>query len=286
MNSPVVPSDFLGAVPSTNATLCGKFQAALLRLPVLVHKVVQFIFNFDGSLNSSFIAQIHQPGDLIFSAAPLAISNDRLRCNGQEVSKTIYAALYAAIGDIYGTAPYTAPSNPNNFKVPDMGGRSPVGVGLCTAKYTDINGVVTNSTFSPTLGASDGEDVHALRANEGAQDRQHYHTVGKFIGTSGSLENDLGFFNEGTSFVQAGDALTLQEVTGADTPKFSDTDTADGVYAFTGPVDNAKDYNWIAKTKKDFDGHNNMSPYLGVYVYIATGGITYANSLADPNYND
>lgn len=47
-----------------------------------------------------------------------------LLCNGAEVSKTTYAALYAVIGNIYGTASSSA-----NFKLPDFREAAPVGVG-------------------------------------------------------------------------------------------------------------------------------------------------------------
>ena len=47
-----------------------------------------------------------------------------LMCNGAEVSRTTYAALYAVIGNTYGT-----PSSNANFKLPDYREAAPVGVG-------------------------------------------------------------------------------------------------------------------------------------------------------------
>lgn len=47
-----------------------------------------------------------------------------LMCNGAEVSRTTYAALYAVIGNTYGT-----PSSNANFKLPDYREAAPVGAG-------------------------------------------------------------------------------------------------------------------------------------------------------------
>jgi hypothetical protein len=292
-NSPVVPVDFKNVIPSTASSICGRFKLVLLQMPILLHKLTQFLLNFDGSVNSSFIGQIHKPGDLIFSASPLAESADRILCNGQEVSKAIHAALYSAIGDIYSNlgnadpnAPNPPPSNASNFRVPNFSGRSPVAVGVSTVRYIDINGVKTTGTFSLILGSYGGEETHALREPEGAMDHLHYHTTGKFGKPSGAGSDDWDGLTTGTSSIQPLDADPMQTTHGNSAIATTDTDTATGSYTFTGPVDNPGNYNWVSKVKTDFVGHNNLHPYFGCYVYIATGGITYPNVQADPNYND
>lgn len=60
------------------------------------------------------------------SSAP----NGYLLCDGSAVSRTTYAALFAAIGVTYGSG-----DGSTTFNVPDFRGRSPVGVGT----HADVN---------------------------------------------------------------------------------------------------------------------------------------------------
>ena len=71
-----------------------------------------------------------------------------LLCDGSEYDKTIYADLYAIIGDKYGTG-----TTANYFKVPDLRGKVPVGK---NGADTDFN----------TLGKTGGEKAHKLATDE------------------------------------------------------------------------------------------------------------------------
>lgn len=74
-----------------------------------------------------------------------------LECNGAEVSKTTYAALWTAFGSthLYGT-----PGDPtNNFLLPNMKGRFPAGYDSGDADYN-------------TVGKTGGEKKHAIAAAE------------------------------------------------------------------------------------------------------------------------
>lgn len=95
--------------------------------------------------NTGKVKGANKPGDYVMSASPSAEDSTRLLCNGQEVSRTTYALLYAAIGDTYGT-----PVSGSNFLLPDMRARFPVGVGTMP-KPTTIN-----------LGSTGGSDEHEL----------------------------------------------------------------------------------------------------------------------------
>ena len=89
-------------------------------------------------------------------------------CNGQPLSKTTYAALYAALGGA--SSPYG--QDATNFNVPNLIGRSPIGAGAW----------VGLTTRSP--GAAGGEESHALSGGEmpnhahGVSDPTHSHGVG------------------------------------------------------------------------------------------------------------
>ena len=101
------------------------------------------------------LAKLHVPGDLIVSAA--ATRAGCLLCDGSAVSRTDYAALFAAIGSAYGDGDHTG-----TFNLPDYRGRAIVGAGA--------GGGLTNRA----LGSHGGEEAHKLTAAELAS---HNHTT-------------------------------------------------------------------------------------------------------------
>jgi microcystin-dependent protein len=113
-----------------------------------------------------------------------------LICNGSEVSKTTYSFLFSIIGTKYGTA-----SDSNNFKLPDLGDRIPVGkTGSTTLGNTGGNSSITlatNQLPSHThTGTSDSNGSHTHTIN----DPGHTHsqtTINDDYNNSGS--NPPGF---------------------------------------------------------------------------------------------
>jgi len=95
-----------------------------------------------------------------------------LPCNGQLVSRTLYARLFAAIGTTFG-----AGDGSTTFQLPDFRGRSPIGTGQGAG--------LTNRG----IGAQGGEEAHTSTANEmpshnhGVTDPGHKHAV---IGDGGN----------------------------------------------------------------------------------------------------
>ena len=69
----------------------------------------------DGSGNLSFSIVQGVPSGAVFCIAVASVPSGYLECNGQSVSKTTYAALFAVIGTQYG-------GSGNNFNVPDLRG--------------------------------------------------------------------------------------------------------------------------------------------------------------------
>jgi microcystin-dependent protein len=104
----------------------------------------------------------YAPGDIKPSAAAAA-QTGWLLCNGSAVSRTVYPALFAAIGVAYG-----AGDGSTTFGLPDLRGRAPVGSGQGAG--------LTNRA----LGAKGGEEIHALVIGEVPS---HNHT--------GQTTNDL-----------------------------------------------------------------------------------------------
>jgi microcystin-dependent protein len=109
------------------------------------------------SLNATLSVQIAQLADLATPLSPgtivattsSSIPIGWLLCNGALVSRSIYAALFAAIGTLYGVG-----DGSTTFNLPDLRGR-------------DIIGTGTGVGLSPrALGAKGGEETHTLSVVE------------------------------------------------------------------------------------------------------------------------
>ena len=126
MPSPVTPAEFEDAVPAANASLCTKFMK-FFQVPQLVADVFSWILTSTGAISEEFKAEVATysapPGTVIYCLTQ-NVGNGWLECNGQEVSRTTYAALFTAIGTRYGDG-----DGSTTFALPDFRGRSPIGAG-------------------------------------------------------------------------------------------------------------------------------------------------------------
>ena len=91
------------------------------------------------------------PTGTIFDYAGTSIPTGWLNCDGSAVSRTTYAALFAALDTTWGNG-----DGSTTFNLPDLRGRVTVGVGS----------VGTNSQPTVALGAVGGEQNHTLIAAE------------------------------------------------------------------------------------------------------------------------
>lgn len=119
-----------------------------------------------------------------------------LLCQGQAVSRTTYAALYAVIGTTYGPG-----DSSTTFNLPDMRGRYPFGAGASIVKTTIGETEVTNAGATP--GMADG----------GRLDHRHTHVVdthdhGLGAGTTAAVPSGSG----------GGQRMTGAGVTGGRSP--------------------------------------------------------------------
>jgi len=102
------------------------------------------------------------PTGTIFAYAGASVPTGYLECTGAQVSRTTYAALFGAIGTLYGNGNGSTTSN-----LPDLRGRSPAGVG--TVLYP---GGATGDVI--VLANKYGSQYNALDAS---QLPPHSHTV-------------------------------------------------------------------------------------------------------------
>ena len=124
--SPITPSDMADAIPSANSDLCSKFSK-WLNVPALLRDFLLWMLNSDGTLSNTFLAEVAAysvPTGSLINSATQNMGDAWLLCDGSEVSRTEYAALFAVIGTRYGDGNTTT-----TFNLPDGRGRSLIGAG-------------------------------------------------------------------------------------------------------------------------------------------------------------
>lgn len=132
------------------------------------------------------------PSGSIVSFGGASAPSGWLLCYGQAISRTTYAALFAAIGVTHG-----AGDGSTTFAIPDLRGRVPGGKddmgGTAASRLTTAGSGVDGAT----LGAAGGAQTHTLTA---AQMPAHTHTASAVVSGDGTkgLVNDGGVMQSQT----------------------------------------------------------------------------------------
>lgn len=240
MASPNVPNDFKALIVSVSGNLCAAFLRLLLRLPVLLWQLVNYMFTSTGTVSEAFLRDIEPPGKLFFSASPTAPTG-YLLCNGAAVSRTEYPTLFTAIGVVWGEG-----DGSTTFNLPDYRGRMPIGVGQTTGLKDREGGDIGGSTYA--LGDTDGEEGVVLVS---AELPDHEHKM--FIDDTGpSPAVDLG----ASKHVFARGYLDNERSYRMTTKDEDETDVEPTVGP-TGGVGSDT-------------AHNNLPPYAACFVYVKT----------------
>ncbi len=149
--------------------------------------------------------KVGEPGDLKFSAAA-TVQFGFLKCEGQEVSRTIYAALWKYLGE--GASPFGLGNGTTTFNLPDYrervamgpGGTNGVGKKLGEATHTLTAGEIASHTHSITdpghaHAVTDPTHAHAVTDPTHA----HHEYPGYFLNAAGVGEV-LNFGTSGGTF--------------------------------------------------------------------------------------
>lgn len=165
-----------------------------------------------------------------------------LLCDGQAVSRTTYAALFAAIGTKFG-----AGNGSTTFNLPNRKGRVGVGVDAAITQFND-RGKTGGATDVTLTGAQSGTSAHQhyVNINSGGQSQTHYHSE-QYPKRSGSVLSGNGNRND---------------INSASTT--------------TGPADRDHYHNVAGNTNASTEAnataaHENMPPYLTFNYIIFTG---------------
>lgn len=225
------PDDAKALISDPTSSLCGNFVNTLLKVPVKFYQLVKHLFDADGNAKAMF-----EPGDKVESFTPLAENEHRKLCNGQELSKTTYAALYAAIGDVYATMDGQSAPASGNFRVPKVGARFALAVGTLP------------SASAVAIGSTGGAETVTLALTNIPE---HGHDL-NIAGSDGS-----------NSTIYDGLQTADESVGGAVAPSYKTNGGNPGTNPYVDPVGGDGSGNAVA--------HTNMPPYYGLYVYIITG---------------
>lgn len=141
MPSPVTGDDF--TITALTTSLCDAFKK-MLSISGSLKLWFDWAFNDDGTVTNEFLREFNgafMPIGCVVWTPVNIVPAGFLACNGQEVSKTTYANLYAIIGDVEGT-----PLNPSNFIVPDL--QDLFLVGASGTKAVGVEGGEENHTLT------------------------------------------------------------------------------------------------------------------------------------------
>ena len=134
----------------------------------------------DGSGVLSWQAVQGVPSGSVFCHASTTIPSGYLECNGAHVSRTTYAALFAAIGTTWGS------STSSNFHLPDLRGEFVRG-------FDNSRGVDNGRAFASSQASQYAQHNHSASATSSSSvsDPGHTHNLlfsaGAFGGSSGAV---------------------------------------------------------------------------------------------------
>lgn len=251
------------------------------------------ILSLQQTINVETTAQGFQPGDLKTSAVA-SPQPGWLPCDGAAVSRTTYAALYAALGGA--TSPWGQGDNSTTFNVPDLRGRALLGAGQgagLSARALAASGGAETHTLTWDQSGVNGYGqtaghTHGVNVWSGYTDTNHYHTgatgwmdrsnvhghtartaQGGGVWAYQASHNAAGGTSFGMALVNAPvtvDAVDLNHLHGFQTTWQSETyNNANHRHAVNGSSDSAA----AGLVSRNADtAHNNMQPWAAVNIFI------------------
>jgi microcystin-dependent protein len=162
--------------------------------------------------NQAATAQVVPIGAVINTAVPTTAATGWVFCYGQDLSRTTYAALFAAIGVTYGIGNGTT-----TFTLPDLRGRVIAGKddmgGVSANRLTGLSGGINGDTLGGTGGTESNTlvagQIPTITGTSGTESQTHTHTYTTRSTASNNAGTDNGVItqcNQGTSTPNTGNA--------------------------------------------------------------------------------
>lgn len=174
MPSPITPAQFQESIPANNADMCTRFSK-FLNVPSLLYQLFNWMFTSTGAISTAFKAEVatySAPTGTVIYTLTTSVGDGYLLCDGSQVSRVTYAALFTAIGTRYG-----AGDGSTTFTLPDGRGRSLIGAGAGAG----LSNREINTKYI-------GEENHTMTEEELAE---HTHEMTAY--TSGATDGDGGY---------------------------------------------------------------------------------------------
>ena len=205
-----------------------------------------------------------EPTGAVVMWSTVSAPSGYLMCAGAAVSRSTYAALFAAIGTTFGTGDGTT-----TFNLPNYNNRMPVGAGgtyalAATGGSADATLVSHTHTATPSLSGTP-----SLSASSSVSDPGHSHLMfnGLTSGPNMTSPSEYTNYNSGNAYyayTMQGDTTTVPDRgrTQIVSTGISVSTSISGSVSITGSVG-------ISTVGSSATGAN-MPPYLGIYFIIKT----------------
>lgn len=204
MPSPVKPSDFCSLTPTPAISACESIKRVFFSMPALICDLLTYMFDADGNPTEEFLGDIQTvPPGCMMDYGGLTAPAGWLPCDGREVSRTEYAALFAAIGTLWGDG-----DGSTTFNVPDLTKRTSIGpdvgysVGntggesaLNVPNHTHVLGCFTgagNDDVYLKVQAIESPETFTGRAVTGDIDANQQATINEGDSLGGANDNNAG----------------------------------------------------------------------------------------------
>ena len=261
MSSPITSSDFNNDTPGQ--PLCEKFREKLLN-NAKMKELLDYMFldptgTFAKGLMADLVSAFYPIGSYKFMAVPMSSAQANpdtglvwLECNGQKLLQANYPALFSVIGTTFNA---DGDNNALEFRVPDFGGRFPLG---------------RNGSYAAA--AKGGEETVVLTPEQGPPHQHKIFTSARVRTIAGAAAvTDLlpnSYVASSTTLGGEGSNSYVIAATDDDSlPTLGLTGVAGGVESDAGDSHEFTGYD----NKFKAQAHNNMPPYLGCVVYILAG---------------
>jgi microcystin-dependent protein len=193
--------------------------------------------NFATTITSLIAEKMSNVPGMISQYAGTTSPNGWMICDGSEVSRTTYSALYSAIGNSYGSG-----NGSTTFNLPNLKGRVPVGLDSSQTEFDTRGETGGSKTSVAPHDHSIAHDHASFSTSDGAGNHQHSINDGGHYYIAGGSDFEVGYSRQGgtTSFNGAHNHAI-------DVPNFSGTSGAASAAATSGNLQPYIVVNYIIK---------------------------------------